>query len=174
MKRTSLSALLLLALFTLLAPAVGFAQAEAAAEATAAEPEALRPEILEAQKIVILNTVMDFSLASAFTSEVMDWERFEVVFSEEDADLCFSLSAQADYQKEEIPTGQTSDVEGVRPRAIGTMRTLDTLYLKVFIPGGDDLWTDQEDVGDDSEAAKELVRRLRQRIEDQEAAAAES
>lgn len=168
MKRSLGVALSLIALITLLVPAAGRSQAEA--EAVPQEEAALRPEILAAKKIVILNTVMDFSLASAFTGEIMDWERFEVVFSEEDADLCFSLSAQADYQKEEIPTGQASDVEGVRPRAIGTMRTLDTLYLKVFIPGGDDLWTDQEDVGDDSEAAKDLVRRLRERIEKEEAA----
>jgi len=162
MKRPLGTVLLSTALLALLIPYIAWSQAEA--PAVVEEEESLPAEILSAKKIVILNTVMDFSLASAFTSEIMDWERFEVVFSEEDADLCFSLSAQADYRKEEIPTGQSSDEEGVRPRAIGTMRTLDTLYLKVFIPGGDDLWDDEADVGEDSEAAKDLVRRLRQRI----------
>lgn len=170
MKR-SLSAILLAT--TVLALPVVSAWAQAEAMAVAEEQQPLDPNILDAKKIFILNTVMDFSLASAFTSEIMDWERFEVVFSEDEADLCFALSAEADYQKQEIPTGETDDA-GLRPRAIGTMRTLDKLYLKIFVPGGDDLWQDEAEVGDDSEAAVDLVRHLRERIEEEEAKGTEA
>ena len=100
-----------------------------------------------------------------------------MVFSEEDADLCFALSAQDDYRQEVIPSGEEEAHEGLDDalggrtgRTLGTMRTLDTLYLKVFVPGGEDLWTDQADVGDDESAARLLITRLRKKMEEQESA----
>ena len=131
--------------------------------------EPLGPELFSARKILILNTVMDFSLSSAFTNELLDWERYEIVFSEDEADLCFALSAQDDYRKEEIPSGEAGeDDDFMSGRTLGTMRTLDKLYLKVFVPGGADLWEDEAEVGEDETAARLLVTRLRKRMEKQE------
>ena len=59
MNRPLGAVLLSTALLTLLVPSAAWTQAEAAA--VAEEDAALRPEILNAKKIVILNTVMDFS-----------------------------------------------------------------------------------------------------------------
>ena len=132
--------------------------------------EPLGPELFSAKKILILNTVMDFSLSSAFTNELLDWERYEIVFDEDEADLCFALSADNDYRKEEIPSGEEgADDDPISGRTEGTMRTLDTLYLKVFVPGGADLWEDEAEVGEDQTAARLLVTRLRERMEKQEA-----
>jgi hypothetical protein len=147
----------------------------AVAQESDTESEPLGEELFTAKKVLLLNTVMDFSLSSAFTSELLDWERFEMVFSEEDADICFALSAQDDYRQEVIPSGEEAADDGLDDalggrtgRTLGTMRTLDTLYLKVFVPGGDDLWTDEADVGDDASAARLLVTRLRKKMEEQE------
>lgn len=149
----------LLALALLAIPFAGLAQEEE-------EEKPLGPVLLTARTIFILNTVMDFSLSSAFTNELLDWERFELVFSEDDADLCFSLSADDDYRQLEIPTGDDDD--GLGRRAMGTMRVLDTLYFKVFVPGGDEQWKDEADVGEDSSAARLLITRLRERLEEEE------
>jgi hypothetical protein len=163
--------LALIALGLLLLPLAAMAQK------SDSEGEPLGEELFTAKKVLLLNTVMDFSLSSAFTNELLDWERFEMVFSEEDADLCFALSAQDDYRQEVIPSGEEADDEGLDDAlggrtgdTTGTMRTLDTLYLKVFVPGGDDLWTDEADVGDDESAARLLVTRLRKKMEEQESA----
>jgi hypothetical protein len=166
---------LLLATVALTLPLTPAARSQEPEEATVEEvSQPVSPELLEAKRIFILNTVMDFSLASAFTTAIMDWERFEVVFSEDEADLCFALSAQDDYRKQEIETKVDSDVEGMRRRTLGTMRTLDNLYLKVFVPGGEDLWRDEAAVGEDSQAAVDLVTRLREAIEKEETTTAEA
>ena len=89
--------LALIALALLLLPLAAVAQE------SDSESEPLGEELFTAKKVLLLNTVMDFSLSSAFTNELLDWERFEIVFSEEDADLCFALSAQDDYRQEVIP-----------------------------------------------------------------------
>ena len=162
MKTSCSRAALLIALAIAWLPLAAQAQDE-----TAEEP--LGPELFSATKILILNTVMDFSLSSAFTNELLDWERFEIVFSEDDADLCFSLSAEDDYRKEEIPSGAENEDDALMSRrTLGTMRVLDTLYLKIFVPGGEDLWNDQADVGEDESAARLLVTRLREKMEKQE------
>ena len=149
----------------------------AVAQESDSESEPLGEELFTAKKVLLLNTVMDFSLSSAFTNELLDWERFEIVFSEEDADLCFALSAQDDYRQEVIPGDNEEADEGLDDalggrtgRTLGTMRTLDTLYLKVFAPGGEDLWTDEADVGDDESAARLLITRLRKKMKEQESA----
>jgi hypothetical protein len=170
MRRTR-NSLALIALAVLLLPLAAIAQE------SDSESDPLGEELFTAKKVLLLNTVMDFSLSSAFTNELLDWERFEMVFSEEDADLCFALSAQDDYRQEVILSGEQEAEEGLDDalggrtgRTLGTMRTLDTLYLKVFVPGGDDLWTDQADVGDDESAARLLITRLRKKMEEQESA----
>ncbi len=162
MKKSCSRVALLTALTLVWLPLATQAQGEAT-------EEPLGPELFAATKILILNTVMDFSLSSAFTNELLDWERFEIVFSEDDADLCFSLSAEDDYRKEVIPSGVENEDDALMSRrTLGTMRILDTLYLKVFVPGGEDLWNDEADVGEDESAARLLVTRLRKKMEKQE------
>lgn len=162
MKKSCSRVALLTALTLVWLPLATQAQGEAT-------EEPLGPELFTATKILILNTVMDFSLSSAFTNELLDWERFEIVFSEDDADLCFSLSAEDDYRKEVITSGAESEDDALMSRrTLGTMRILDTLYLKVFVPGGEDLWNDEADVGEDEAAARLLVTRLREKMEKQE------
>jgi hypothetical protein len=162
MKKSCSRVALLTALTLVWLPLATQAQGEAT-------EEPLGPELFTATKILILNTVMDFSLSSAFTNELLDWERFEIVFSEDDADLCFSLSAEDDYRKEVIPSGVENEDDALMSRrTLGTMRILDTLYLKVFVPGGEDLWNDEADVGEDESAARLLVTRLRKKMEKQE------
>ena len=166
MKRSSYCLVPLIVLALIWIPAAAGAQ-----ESVSDEP--LGDELFTAKRILILNTVMDFSLSSAFTNELLDWERYEIVFSEEDADLCFALSAEDDYRTEEIPSGQEEQSEEdamMSRRALGTMRTLDRLYLKVFVPGGEDLWRDEAAVGEDESAARLLVTRLRDKMKEQEAA----
>jgi hypothetical protein len=162
MKKSCSRVALLTALTLVWLPLATRAQGEAT-------EEPLGPELFTATKILILNTVMDFSLSSAFTNELLDWERFEIVFSEDDADLCFSLSAEDDYRKEVIPSGVENEDDALMSRrTLGTMRILDTLYLKVFVPGGEDLWNDEADVGEDESAARLLVTRLRKKMQKQE------
>jgi hypothetical protein len=171
MKRSRYRLVPLIVLALIWIPTAAGAQDTAAQESAVEEP--LGDELFTAKKILILNTVMDFSLSSAFTNELLDWERYEIVFSEEDADLCFALSAEDDYRQEEIPSGeeeQSEDDAMMSRRALGTMRTLDRLYLKVFVPGGEDLWRDEAAVGEDESAARLLVTRLRERMKEQEAA----
>lgn len=138
-------------------------------EATAPRSEGLAEELLTARKALILDTTMNFSLSNEFRSALEAWNRHELVSTPDEADVCFALSTRQDFTREELSSGDDETTEeaddGMRPRAKGTMRVIDKLYLKVFVPGEADetLWRDEIDAGLETPAA-ELVERLRQRI----------
>ena len=139
--------------------------------------ETLPPELMRASKVAILGLEMDFSLRNKFTSALEDWDRFELVMFPDEADICMALSTRPDYTQEVVESGaadSSADEDNpLRGRAKGTMRTVDRLYFKVFVSGGAELWLDDADLGADDEAAAELLGRLRQRMEQQEAGSAD-
>jgi hypothetical protein len=162
------AALALLPLAQALAARAAAQTSEAPAEV---ETAPLAAELREARTVVLLDTTMDFALSTRFQTALEEWGRFEIVFTPDEADVCMALSTRADYTKEEIDAG--GEVDGdpesddpLQGRASGTMRVLDKLYFRIFVPGStDDLWRDEADVGDDEVAAAALVERLRRRLE---------
>lgn len=136
--------------------------------------EPLDPQLLGARKVLLLDTTMDFALSSSFRNELEEWGRFEIVFTHDEADVCMALSTRPDYTQEEIDSGgdEAEEDDPLSGRTLGTMRVMDTLYFKVFVPGGDELWTDKVDLDESTEAAKTLVERLRERMDDEPSDAA--
>ena len=144
--------------------------AEPAPHAAAQEEaqEALSPELVEATKVAILDTTMDFALSSAFNLAMEDWGRFEIVLFPEDADVCMALSTRPDYTQMEVDGSGEEELEAdddLGTRAYGTERIIDMLYFKVFVQGGDDLWRDEVDVSESEESVQQLIDHLRERLE---------
>jgi hypothetical protein len=143
---------------------------QAAAQERAQEEvqEALSPELVEATKVAILDTTMDFALSSRFNRALEDWGRFEIVLFPEDADVCMALSTRPDYTQMEVDGNDEEELEvddDLGRRAYGTERIIDMLYFKVFVQGGDDLWRDEVDVSESEESVQQLIDHLRERLE---------
>lgn len=144
---------------------------QAATQADSEEP--LSPELIEATKVAILDTTMDFALSSAFKNAMEDWGRFEIVLFPEDADVCIALSTRPDYTQMEVDGSAENEMEtddDIGQRAVGTMRIVDKLYFKVFVQGGDELWRDEVDVSENDESVQQLIDNLRERLEATESA----
>lgn len=150
-----------------------------AEEATGQQPVAgetaeapLPPKLLDARRILLLDTTMDFALSTEFRNALEAWDRYQEVFTPDEADVCFALSTHQDFTREEVPTGNESQAteEGLRPRAKATVRVIDKLYFKVFVPGegNEPLWRDEVDASLER-PAHDLVDHLRARIEAAEA-----
>ncbi len=156
--RRTCTAAVAMALVALVGPAPGLATDDAA-------PDPPPAELLEAKTICVMDmAVMDSDLKARFRSELEAWERFEIVMFPDEADVLMALSARSDFTSK--PVDEDCDPEDpLCDRASGTAQVFETLYLKVFVPGGDELWLDQEPVGADDGAAKRLVERLRTRLE---------
>ena len=143
--------------------ALGAAAPALAEEEPTSEP--LPTELVEARKICLMDAaVMDTGLKERFRSELDDWERFEIVMFPDEADILMALSARSDFTSRPVEDDCDPD-DPLCERAEGTAQVFERLYLKVFVQGGDELWADEEQVGDDDGAAKLLVERLRARME---------
>jgi hypothetical protein len=135
----------------------------AAADEAAEEP--LPAALLEAETVCLMDAgVMDHDLKDRFRAELEEWGRFEIVLFPDEADVLMSLSARADYTTQPVEEECDPD-DPLCDRAEGTTQIFEKLYLKVFVQGGDDLWSDEEPVGEGDAAATSLVARLRARIE---------
>jgi hypothetical protein len=141
-----------------------------------AKDQPLLPELLSAQKIFVQQTLIDPRIVSKFRSEIAKWDHYEVVTSADDADLVAMLSAEVQYTQTVTDSEATADDggdetsrgsdAGIRP--LGTVRTLDDVHLTISTPDGKEIWTDAVPVtGMSGGAAKRLVKRLRNRIEDE-------
>ena len=133
-------------------------------------------ELLSAEKIFVQQTLIDPRIVSRFRSEIAKWERYEVVTSADQADLVAVLSAAVEYTQtvadsaavSDDGSGETSRSSGAGMRPLGTVRTLDDVHLTISLPDGTEIWTDAVPVtGMSGGAAKRLVKRLRNRIEDE-------
>lgn len=139
------------------------------ADAEALDDRPLGGELLAGRKVVLRDTSGVVPLLLELRSALDDWGRYELVPTPDEADLCFAFSSEVDYSEQGVPVGGERAAapaeEGLRPRQKGTLRTIDTLYLKVFVPGqGEEiLWEDEIDATLD-EPARQLVERLRRRV----------
>lgn len=137
--------------------------------------EPLAPELLAARKVFVKQTLIDPKLVSRLRTELDKLERFEIVKTEDEADVIASLSATAEYTHA-APESQGAEGDplddgterassaGVRP--MGTVRVLEDLYLKVVLPDGTEVWTDSVPLGSlTGNASKKLARRLGERLD---------
>lgn len=132
-----------------------------------AQQEPLAAELLEAETVCLMDSgVMDPDLKSRFRGELEDWARFELVMFPDEADVLMSLSARSDFTSRPVDEKDCDPDDPLCERAEGTAQIFEMLYLKVFVQGGDDLWIDEEQVGEDDSAAQRLVDRLRSRLEE--------
>ncbi len=170
--RVSLLALLpALVALSLLALAPGAAQGQ--------DGEALPAELMEARKIFVKQTLIDPAIVSRFRSEVTKWDRLEVVSSEEEADIVATLSAEVEYTQttadlegagaiDEEQPGDVRSTEALRPK--GTVRVLEDIHLLITTPDGTELFRDTVAAGSlIGNSSRKLAKRLRKRIEDEEA-----
>jgi hypothetical protein len=137
--------------------------------------EALAPELLSAQKIFVKQTLIDPKLVSRLRSELGKLERFEIVKSEEEADIIASLSATAEYTQTasesqgaeaDVPMDDGSRVSSTGIRPMGTVRVLQDLYLQIVLPDGTQVWNDSVPLGSlTGNASKKLAKRLGERLD---------
>lgn len=146
--------------------ACGLHAAPSSDDESAQEP--LAAELLEARTVYVMDTMMDFSLTWSFRTALEEWDRFELAESPDEADIVMALTTRTDFTQEDVPSGADADPDDpTLGRAKGTVRIADKLYFKVFVQGGDDLWTDETDLDGNDEAITMLLERLQERMEDQ-------
>lgn len=143
----------------------------------AQEDEALSPQLLEARRIFVKQTLIDPKIVSRFRSEIARWDRFEVVASAGEADIVASLSAEAEYTHTVSDSGGAADEDTpgtsgrageTGPRPIGTVRVLQDIHLTIVLGDGTEVWRDAVPAGSLSgNAAKKLAKRLRKRLEEE-------
>ncbi|MDX1644022.1 MAG: hypothetical protein R3244_06655 [Thermoanaerobaculia bacterium] len=146
---------------------------EPAAPGAALADRPMADELLGARKILVLTSATPFTLANEFRDSLEAWGRFEQVFLPDEADVCLRLDAPVEYASQELATGsddggsEGGDSGDAQPdeRAVGTQGVIQTLYLKVFVPGQglEYLWEDEIDAAVD-DPARQLVERLRSRM----------
>lgn len=113
----------------------------------------LPSELVAARTVLLLDTSMHFALSSEFVEALEEWGRLEQVYLPDEADICFALSTRPDFTKQALPG------EGE-----GTVRVIEKLYFRVFMPGEErTLWRDEVDL--DDETPTDLILRLQERIE---------
>ncbi len=146
---------------------------------TAEDTAPLAPELLEARKIFVRQTMIDPKIVSRFRSEMAKWERLEVVVSEKEADIVATLSADIEHTETvadtaaaetEEPPGSAGPTGDRGPRPMGTVRVLEDIHLRITDADGTELWHDAVPAGSLSgNSSRRLAKRFRKRIEDEEA-----
>ena len=145
--------------------------------AVAQDDEPLAPELLAAKTIFVRQTLIDPKIVSRFRSEIAKWEHFEVVASEEEADIVATLAADVEYTQtvsdstgagDEDAPGESGRAGASGPRPMGTVRVLEDIHLLITTPDGAEVWRDAVPAGSmTGNSSKKLAKRLRARIEDE-------
>lgn len=144
--------------------------------AAAQEDAPLAPQLLEAETIFVKQTLIDPKIVSRFRSEVVKWDRFEVVATADDADLIATLSAEVEYTHtvsesdgaaDEDTPGASGRAGDTGPRPIGTVRVLEDIHLTIVSADGTEIWHDAVSAGSlTGSASKKLLKRLQKRVEE--------
>jgi len=138
------------------------------------EDEPLAPQLLAAEKVFVKQTLIDPKIVTRFRSELGKLERFEIVATEDEADLVATLSAAVGYTHaiadseagDTDPESEGSHASRAGRRPMGTMRVLEDLHLTMFTPDGTVVWTDSVPIGSlIGNASRKLAKRLAKRLE---------
>lgn len=133
----------------------------------------LPTKVLDAETIYIDNQTGMAKVGDRAFDELSKWGRFRIVDSPKKADLVFLFST-AEYQRGAVTTGKVDEDGNLR----ATTRPAEhgeTILTVVDAREGTSLWTDSKPWGGLLEgfrsATRSLIKEIRHRIEEQEAAA---